>query len=98
MKQPMKFMTNDPELLAVVTKRCTNHEVHAKVEGRETKRSQEYQPALCRAILRHLRGRAREREPTRFIEKAPNKIYHKAVFHNRRGSLSHDVAVPYDVF
>jgi len=66
-KKAMKFMSNSLELLDAIAARC-EHEPgdHEKVEGVNTKASQEYTDSFCHCVLEYLQRVAYRRNPHRF--------------------------------
>lgn len=72
--KPYKFMGNMPGMDTLLARRLLPHERQqcVPIQGRDTKHSEEYPEALCRAILRILQQYTRQQEPHRFCTKASN--------------------------
>ena len=66
MKKPRIWVSNHPDLLEAVTRRCDRGHQHAEVQGRDTPRSQVFTEELADSILAAVQQLAAARAPSSF--------------------------------
>ena len=84
LKKPMRFMTNHPDLLAAVTRRCPGDHDHRTIQGKLTRDSQTYPPEFAKAVLQFVREQARIRDPMRFLSRPVRRAFRRVAESNRR--------------